>query len=134
MSDKIVVGVPNVKEKMQEWIDKRGGVKVWKSINLSNGDAGNIFTPADVQQKPRYDMVLDKIVVDINDFRFVKEWVEVERFHVALRRGSQGLMVKCTDGSTRRIRNAQHRHPGSFYRFDYMTQEAVIEKPVYEEV
>jgi hypothetical protein len=59
---------------------------------------------------------------------------EVQRFHVAVRVGSQGLMLKCTDGSSRRIRAAVERWSrqegkGAWYVFDHSMQEAVILVP-----
>jgi hypothetical protein len=55
--------------------------------------------------------------------------VEVKRFHVAVRIGGQGFCLKVTDGGTRRIwRELAKAGTGSFYEFDYNTQEAVIYK------
>jgi hypothetical protein len=60
----------------------------------------------------------------------VSKDVEVKRFRVGVRAGSQGLSLKVTDGGTRRIRSAVKRAgEGAYYKFDYSTQEAVIFKP-----
>lgn len=56
--------------------------------------------------------------------------IEVKRFHIGLRMGSQGLIVKVTDGGTRRIRHEVAKAgDGAYYTFDYGTQEAVIMRP-----
>ena len=56
--------------------------------------------------------------------------IEVKRFRVGVRWGSQGFMLKVTDGGTRRIwKEVSKAGEGAYYRFDYMTQEAVIMKP-----
>lgn len=56
--------------------------------------------------------------------------IEVKRFHIGLRKGTQGFLIKVTDGGTRRIwRELAKAGPGSIYTFDYSTQEAVILKP-----
>jgi len=53
--------------------------------------------------------------------------VEVKRFRVGVRMDSQGLCLKVTDGGSRRIlRELLKVGDGSFYEFDYFTQEAVI--------
>lgn len=55
---------------------------------------------------------------------------EVKRFHVAIRMGSQGFSMKCTDGASRRIRSAVAKAgEGAYHVFDYTTQEAVIMAP-----
>jgi hypothetical protein len=57
--------------------------------------------------------------------------VEVKRFHIGVRLGSQGFIVKLTDGATRRVwKEIAKAGEGSFCRFDYGTQEAVIYKEV----
>jgi len=130
---------PGVRDKIEKWIAERGGVKVWVSRDLSN-PGGECYTPVhmeDGQDYPpphwRYGKTPHEIVTDIKRFKFVKEMKEVKRFHVAVRMGTQGLSMKCTDASTRRIRAACAKAgPDSTYRFDYSTQEAVIEVPVWE--
>jgi hypothetical protein len=138
--DKIIVNVPGVRDKFQTWINNRGGVQVWKNINLSNPDAGNTFTPAlKIREgeetipypQPHWSMERGEVITDINRFKFVKAFKEVKRFHVAIRVSGNGLTLKCTDASTRRIRAACDKFPGSVYRFDYDTQECVIEIPEY---
>ena len=136
--ERIKVFIPGVKEKMIGWIENRGGVQVWDNINLSDPGAGQIFTPALTEDgkeypKPKWTHKRGEVVTEISRFRFVKKMVEVKRFYVAIRMGSQGLSMKCTDGATRKIRRACAKAgPDASYRFDYGTQEAVIEIPEWE--
>jgi hypothetical protein len=140
---KIEICVPGKREQFTMFCRERGGIKVWKNINLSNPDAGNMYTPVRDSEgkdypKPHWSVALDRIVTDISEFRFVKEMREVKRFHVAIRMGNQGLMLKLTDASTRRVREACVRMKEKYgespcYHFDYDTQECVIEVPVWED-
>jgi hypothetical protein len=71
----------------------------------------------------------EAIYTSVDDFE-VFTAVEAKRFHVAIRMGGCGYMLKCTDGATRRIRREVAKAgEGAFYRFDYDTQDAVIMKP-----
>ena len=55
---------------------------------------------------------------------------EIKRFRVAIKTGAQGLLLKCSDSSSRRIRKeCQKAGEESWYEFDYATQEAVIFVP-----
>lgn len=143
---RIEVGVPGVKEKMLDWITNRGGVAIWTNINLSNCDAGDQYTPATTQDgvsvldkpdalKPHWSVAFKEVVTDITRFRFVKEYKEVKRFRVAVRMAF--LSMKVTDGGTRKIRKMCAKYSTdqvkAVYRFDYDTQEAVIELPVWED-
>lgn len=136
---RIKVSAPGARTQFEEWIAERGGIQVWFNVNLSDPGAGNIFTPALTADTkvpypaPASTVARGEVITDLSRFQFVKEWVEVKRFHVALRRSTNGLMLKCTDGSTNRINSALEKFPGSAYRFDYETQEAVIETPIYED-
>jgi len=62
---------------------------------------------------------------------------EVKRFHVAVRLSSNGLMLKLTDASTRKVRNAVEKATEKYgrkalYGFDLDVQNAVIWIPVRE--
>lgn len=144
---KIRVLVPGAREKFESWIATRGGVQVWNNVNLSDPGAGQVFTPAleEVKvpeengginmvpyHKPRWTHERGEVVTDINRFEFVKAWKEIKRFRVALRMGSQGTMIKLTDGSSAKVRKFEESHPGAYYRFDYETQECVFEMPEME--
>jgi hypothetical protein len=140
---RIEVCVPGVRATFEKWIKTRGGVAIWKNISLSHCGAGDSYTPArhadgsdgtTPKDKPHWTKQFDRIITDINAFRFVKEMREVKRFHVALRISGTGLMMKCTDASSARIRRACDKAGReSSYRFDYETQKAVIELPVWED-
>jgi hypothetical protein len=52
--------------------------------------------------------------------------IEIKRFHIGIERGP-GLLVRLSGGATRRVwRELEKTGEGSFCRFDYSTQEAVI--------
>jgi len=60
----------------------------------------------------------------------VDKFIEVKRFRVGLRMGSQGFLIKVTDGGSRRIRREVSKAgEGAFFVFDYSEQSAVIMKP-----
>jgi len=143
MRDKpYAVHVSNTREKFEKWIAERGGVAVWENANMSNPGAGNMFTPATTDGKPTPSPhwthpTLLEVCKSIRDFRFVKEMKEVRRLRVAVRRGAQGLSLKLTDSSTKKLHMAldkvkEETGQDAFYHFDYDTQEAVIEVPVWE--
>jgi hypothetical protein len=145
MDKPIEVTVPGVRAKFEDWIKTRGGILVWENVNLSNPGAGPMFTPVrDAEGKtncknspPHWTHRFHETCTDIKDFKFVKEMCEVNRFRVAVRMGSQGLMVKLTDASTKKLHKAldkakEKTGQDASYRFDYDTQEAVIEVPLWE--
>lgn len=106
----------------------RGPVALYRSVNLSNPGA-QWLVPAG-NGKPTWESANEpERLLTLSDFAVVKD-IEVKRFHVAVRTGSQGFMRKVTDGGSRRIRAAVSKAgDGAYYRFDYETQEAVILKP-----
>ncbi len=135
---RIMVGVPGAREKFEQWIAGRGGVQIWNNINLSNIGAGQVFTPAlteagEPMGSPKWSHERGEVVTDIARFRFVKSWKEVKRFHVAVRMGAQGTMLKLTDASTDKVRKVSELYPGASFRFDYDTQECVFEMPEMED-
>jgi len=118
-----------------DWITNRGGIAIWE-VQLIGGGSGGVrsyMSPAcqldgspmtkphwSVGNKPR------EIVTAPHEISVV-EPKEVKRFHVALQMGRQGLQMKCTDASTRKIRDAVEKAgEGAWYEFDYSTQDAVI--------
>ena len=117
------------------WIETRQGIKVWRSIDLS--DPGKeILTPklsesGEETGKPHWSMGNDpaEIITDISSVN-VSVDREVKRFHVAVRLGAQGMKLKCTDASSARIRRECAKWEGSRYEFDYDTQECVIFAPL----
>lgn len=121
--------------KLLNWINTRGGVAVWRSIDLSNPGA-ETFTPAITDGKPtgkphwRFANEPAMVITNSDEIEITKD-EEVRRFHIAIRRGSQGLSLKLTDASTRKVRAAVEKAgEGAYYEFDYSTQECVIMKPI----
>jgi hypothetical protein len=113
--------------KIARWL-KRGPVALYRSINLSN--PGEEWLVPHGDSKPNWQAANEpERILTVTEIAVVK-YVEVKRFRVGIRMGSQGLSVKVTDGGTRRIRAAVAKAgEGAFYSFDYSTQEAVIWKP-----
>jgi len=113
------------------WLQTRGGLRIWHSIDLSDPHR-SMTTPADKSDKPHWKMCnaeACRIITDPDDVLVITP-KEVKRFHVALRRSSNGMSMKCTDHSSEKIRKAQDEAgPNSWYVFDYETQEAVILVP-----
>jgi hypothetical protein len=131
--------LPENASTFKNWLANRGGIAIWGCLDL--GNTGQTWsTPAltDGQptMKPHWSAT-DKPIRLITDPDEIEVRVprEVMRFHVAVRTGSQGLSLKVTDGSGRRIRKAlqtTNRNLGTedaWYEFDYLTQEAVIYVP-----
>ena len=122
-------------EKIADWLRNRGGIAIWQSIDFSRAGQ-TLTTPATTTEgtpfpKPTnwVDPTPACIISDFADVLVSKD-VEVKRFHVALRLGGNGMKVKCTDASSRRIREAVDKAgEGASYVFDYDTQEAVILRP-----
>ncbi len=141
MEKPYLVHVEGVRPKFEEWLKDRGGVAVWENLDLSNPGAGLMFTPANDKDgkpsgKPHWSVGLLEVCKSLEDFKFIKEMKEVRRFRVAIRRGSQGLSLKLTDASTDKLHKALDKVKDetgqeACYRFDYDTQEAVIEAPVW---
>lgn len=119
-----------------EWIRTRGGLRVWYIADLS--DPGwSATTPAqNADGSPKckpYWKAAEEPARHITSADDVQVFTskEVKRFHVAVRRSSNGLMMKCTDASSERIRKALARTSekygkSAYYAFDYITQECVI--------
>lgn len=123
---------PDSAHRMLDWIKNRGGIAVWRSVNLSNPGA-SWSTPAQTDGVPtprptwQADSKPERLIIYPSDVVVVVR-KEVKRFHVGVRVGGGGFKV--TDGGTRRIRAAVAKAgPGASYEFDYATQEAVITVP-----
>ena len=91
------------------WLQGRGGILIWDSLNLSNFEA-SWTTPAhnadgtpatrptwQSESSPRR-TITDPAEVVVATSR------ELKRFHVATRMGAQGMSMKVTTGGSRRIR------------------------------
>ena len=100
-----------------DWLQTRGGIKVWNSINLSNPDA-SWTTPADAL-KPTWEAGTPRLITDPSEVH-VATYEVFKKFHVGVRQGGTGLVLKVSDGGSRRIRRELARAgAGSTYRFDY---------------
>jgi hypothetical protein len=122
--------------KFLSWIRTRGGIAVWRSIDFGNLDQ-SWSTPlrqvdGTLTPKPhpwRAEAAPSRVITDPKEVLVVED-KEVERFHVAVRAGASGLVLKLTDASTRKVRKAVEKAgKGAFQEFDYDTQEAVIMAP-----
>lgn len=126
---------PAYASRFAEWLDKRGGLAIWESADLSD-PTWSCTTPRLQEDgtpytKPHWKAQSEpaRIITEWDDVE-VTTGKEVKRFHVALRRGSQGLTIKLTDGSSRRLRSALAKAgEDAWYEFDYEMQEAVIYVP-----
>lgn len=131
---KIVI-TPEFTPKIKDWIKNRGGVAVWKSVDLS--DLGKQwFTPADVTEKPTWksDDKPERIITSVNDVEVAFD-EEKARFKVAYRSSTNGMGYKLTDTSTKKVHEAVKKAgPDAYYVFDYSTQEAVILAPTKKEI
>jgi len=119
-------------EQVWQWFQERGGIAVWRSIDICT--AGQSWTTplrdAEGQPTRKQDWRMEEspslvvtdpmeVVVDVPR--------EVKRFRVAVRAGSQGLLLRCSDTASRRIRReCAKAGEESWHEFDYATQEAVI--------
>jgi hypothetical protein len=122
-------------DQVWQWFQERGGIAVWRSIDICTAgqtwttplhDAeGNPTRKQDWRMEESPSLVITdpaKVVVDVPR--------ELKRFRVAVRVGSQGLTLKCSDAASRRIcRECVKAGEDSWYEFDYGTQEAVIFVP-----
>ncbi len=118
---------PENARKMADWIARRGGVAIWRSMDLSDL-ASSWSSPALTEDGKPYPKP-SRIITDPREIQVVTR-KEVKRFRVGLWTGAQGFSVKVTDGGSRRIRaEVQKAGDGASYHFDYETQEAVITVP-----
>lgn len=88
--------------KMRQWLDTRGGIAIWKSINLSNPGTQWLM-PADVTEKPSWQCANDpEIVTSAADVGIYTETL-YKAFRVSLRQA--GMAFKLTDHSQKRLDN-----------------------------
>lgn len=111
------------------WLKNRGGILVWNSADLSDPEY-KVITPALDQignrpMKPHWKCADEPVLLTNPDEIGVASSVEVKRFHVATRMGSQGMCVKVTDGGSNRIRREVAKAETKYgdgkvwYCFDY---------------
>lgn len=135
MNLKPYITTPENAGKIADWLRTRGGIAIWQSVDF-NRLGETITTPVrtfegDPVAKPGWWVGNQpaRIITDPADV-IVAIDVEVKRFHIAIRAGSNGLLFKCTDGASRRIRAAVAKAgEGAYHVFDYSAQDAVIMMP-----
>jgi len=118
-----------------DWLKTRGGIAIWKSIDLSRAGQECLAPVNDAagnkKQKPHW-MYANEPAEIVTDPAMIAITVdkEVKRFHAALRVSGNGMSLKCTDASSERVRKAVDKAgEGAYYVFDHETQDAVIMKP-----
>ena len=134
MTAKFRINAKNARQ-VAEWLAARGGIAVWKSVNLSNPN-GQWITPAKDEAgapygKPTWQAANapERVITDPNEIE-VETGRLFKRFHVGLRRGAQGLSFKLTDAASRCLRETMSRAgPDSWYEFDYSEQDALVFVP-----
>lgn len=130
--------------KIHGWLLHRGGILIWRSVNLSNpgqswttpatirrgdceGSKAQEGSPDDIlpYPKPTWQAAnqSERHITSAADVR-VSTAKEVKRFHVATRMGGNGLSIKLTDASSRKLRSEvakAHEQYGkdAWYVFDY---------------
>lgn len=108
--------------KFLDWIRNRGGVAVWKSINLSNPGA-SWSSPANNKdgtpmEKPSWQSTNTPVIFTNPDEIGVATDALFEAFPVALKQN--GMFLHLTDGSQRRVDKAlaecEEKHGDAFFR------------------
>lgn len=118
--------------KLAGWITDRGGVLVWRSVDLSDPSTVAVSPyldrDGDVSTKPSWIYANEPALHITDPARIgVIQTEEVKRFHVAVRVSSNGLRLKLTDASSTKLNKALEKAGiGATYYFDQNTQEAVI--------
>lgn len=124
---------PEHAAKFRNWLATRGGLLIWKSVNLSNPGA-SWTTPALTDDgkpyaKPTWqaESTASRHITSDADVEVIVPR-EVKRFHVAVRAGNNRMSLKVTDGGSRKIRAAvDAAGEGAYYQFD--GQDVVILAP-----
>lgn len=117
------------------WFETRGGLAIWGSLDL--GNPGQTYTTPRLNKdgvqpdKPHWGATTEpiRIITDISEVEVVTG-KEVKRFKVKTRMGSQGLSIKLSDDSSRRLKEAVAKAgKGAWSEFDYKNQQAIIYVP-----
>jgi hypothetical protein len=130
---------PEDAAKIAEWLATRGGLAIWRSVNLSNAGAtwGTPLNRADGTPTPAPSWECEKTpsrVITSEDDIHVVTRKEVKRFRVRIRTSTNGLMTKLQRSSASHLETvlaSVSKKTGlePAYHFDYDTQEAVITVP-----
>ena len=123
-------------DRIKDWLANRGGLYIWKSVNLSNpgaswtGPAKN--ADGSVATKPSWQSETEpsRHITDIAEVDVITA-VEVKRFHVAIRESGNGMSLKVTDGGTRRIEKEVAKAEAvygkdAWYEFDYADYDNAV--------
>jgi hypothetical protein len=123
---------PENAEKMLDWIQHRGGIAIWQSINLSNLNQ-SWTTPllqenGEYTSKPSWQVSAspDNIITDPKKVVVITR-KEVKRFRIAIRRGD-GLSFVLTDHSSKKVKAALFKY-GEESSYHFEDGEAVITVP-----
>ena len=126
--------VPENAEKISTWLKTRGGVAIWNSVNLSN-PGGRWLTPkrqetGEDYTKPTWQAENTPEIITVADDILVAVPKLVKTLRIALRIGRQGLSIKLTDASSRRVLRAEaEAGEGSWHEFGgYDGQDCLIYK------
>jgi len=113
--------------KLLDWLTSRGGIAIWESLDLARAGQRS-FTPADnpspgwqFGSKPA-EIVTDRTDVGVYDETLYKA------FPVSCRLGSNGLTLKLTDPSQRKLdkvmQECADKHGNSHYRKGVLEDKA----------
>ena len=118
-----------------QWFQERGGIAVWKSVDMTNPGQSWTTPIRDAEGNPtrkqnwRMEETPSLVITDPAEV-VVDVPKEIKRFRVAIKVGAQGMLLKCSDASSTRIRReCEKAGEDSWHEFDYDTQEAVIFVP-----
>lgn len=121
MPDRLIC-TPENAHKFILWLQERGGIAVWKSVNLNNpsaswsaplNDAGGNLKPRPSWES---DTKPDRVITDPADIAAQVDKV-VGRLPLFVRR--QGMQVVLTDACSRKVRAAVEKAGiGAYYQFD----------------
>ena len=118
--------------RISEWMRSRGGVLVWKSTKGRGPVTTPVKGPSGFDVRQPDDTAPEPLRLTDPDEVGVWDSVEVKRFHVATRLGSQGFLVKVTDGGSRRIRSetckaeVKYGDGRAWYCFDYGDEKNAV--------
>lgn len=128
---------PEHAQRMWDWLQTRGGIAIWQSVNLAN-PIGSWSSPAltpegEPTPPPTWECarIPARIITDPAEI-VVLSPKEVERFRVFVHMGKQGMSLKLTDHSTAKLRrrvahwNSVRAEQDAWHIYDYSTQECII--------
>lgn len=109
--------------KLAAWIEHRGGVAVWPSVDLSDPDK-QLLTPAltdgEPTARPHWKCATEAKLVTTTDQVGIYQESTFREFTVAIRRSDNGLSAKLTDASQakveRVIAQCKDKHGNAFIK------------------